>query len=403
VRVFLKPTDFRDDEILLNAYSPGGSGSEPLELHWSASLAAGMVGAMGLGDFDPIALQKKLAGKQVFLQPWVSQLEEGMQGSATPADFETLLQLVYLYFTHPREDPALFDALKQRWGAMLANRDKSPERAFADTLEVTLSRHHPRTLPLTAARLASVELEPTYEVFRDRFGDATDFTFVLVGSFEPEAIEPLVTRWLGGLPHAGRVETRPDLGIEAPEGVVSRVVRRGSEPKARTAIVFHGPFTWDRRNRHTLSSLASILEIRLREVLREELSGTYGVSVQESRRLYPDPRYQLQIGFGTDPDRLGSLSEQVFTILEEMREMGPTADEVAKVKEQQRRDHEESLRENGGWISHISFRDSHGIDLREVLDTEAVIDALTAEEVRDGARRWLDLDRYVQVSLVPAP
>jgi zinc protease len=401
VRVLLRPSSFKEDEILLSAYSPGGTSLSDDEDAISARLAGSIVPAMGLGGFSPPQLQKKLAGKQVSMRPYISELEEGFSGSSTPEDFPTLLELIYLSFTEPRRDEEVFGALMQRYAAMLANRAASPEQAFSDSLGSILTQYHPRARPLTVERLSEVELDTAFDFYVDRFADASDFSFVLVGNFVPDEIEALVARWLGGLPSTTRVEGWRDLGIRPPSGVVTQVVHRGGEPKARTSIVFSGDFVWNRDQRHAISSLAQILEIRLRERLREDLSGTYGVSVGASRQPYPWPSYNLQIGFGCDPLRLQELSDEVFAAVAEMKVDGPTADELAKVKEQQRRQFEEGMLQNGAWMSMIAFRDRYEIPQRELLSTLEQIDALDADRVQAAAIRYLDLYRYVQVSLLP--
>ena len=401
VRVLLRPTDFKEDEILVGAYSPGGSSLGSDAEHLSTDLAGAIVPMMGLGEFSPPQLQKKLAGKQVSVRPYIGSLEEGFNGSCVPSDLPTLLELVYLYFTAPREDAELFGAMKQRYAAMLANRAASPEQAYSDSLSLILSQHHPRTLPMTVERLERVELAPAYAFFRDRFADAGDFSFVLVGSFEPEAIEPLIERWLGGLPSIDRVESWRDLGIRPPSKVVTQEVHRGSEPKARTTIVFTGDFEWSRDQRHAISSMAQVLEIRLRERLREDLSGTYGASVSASRQLYPIPSYSVRIAFGCDPLRLQELGDEVFASLAEFKTSGPTEDEMLKVKEQQRRQFEEGMLQNGSWMGLIGYRDRYQIPQRELLTTLEEINDLTADRVQAAAIRYLDIDRYVQVSLLP--
>ena len=401
VRILLKPTDFKNDEILVSAYAPGGTSLGDDATHWSSDLAGSLIPALGLGEFSPTQLSKKLAGKQVSVRPYISSLEEGITGGCSLRDLETMLQLIYLYFTHPRSDPEIFESLKQRWSAVLANRAASPDRTFSDSLKVILNQHNPRAQPITAKALESVDLDTAYDFFVRRFSDASAFTLVFVGNLDPKAMEPLATRWIGGLPSSHRHQSWRDLGIRPPQQAVERIIRRGKEPRSRTAIVFTGDFEWKRRNRHALSSLGQVLEIRLRKRLREALSGTYNVTVSANRALFPVPSYSLAIDFGCAPGRLTELTDEVFAVIGEMKAQGPTANEMAKITEQQRRQYEEGLRRNGSWMGTISFRDRYGIDQREFLNTLTLIDALSAKQVQDVAVRYLDLGRYVQLSLLP--
>lgn len=400
-RIFLKPTDFKDDEVLMGAYRFGGSSMCEGEDHWSCDLAGHFIPALGVGDFTPTQFAKKLAGKQLSVRPYISRLEEGMNAACSPSDFDAMLQTIYLYFTQPRHDPETFDALRQRWSAVLANRAANPEQAFSDTLNLILARHHPREQPLTSHALEEVELQPAYEFFQRCFSDAKGFTFVFVGSLDPKKVESSIEQWIGGLPELPEHQSWRDLGIRTPDKVVTKTVHKGEEPKSRTAIVFSGDFEWNRTNRHAISSLAQLLEIRLRDLIREELSGTYAVRVAAYPSLYPVPSYSLNIMFGCDPARLDELSHEVFASLAKLKTVAPGEDEVAKLKEQQSRQLEVDLRINRKWLNWIEFRDRYGIDQREQLDSQELIDSLNAAVLQSAARRYLDLERYVQVSLVP--
>jgi len=401
VRVILKPTDFKADEVAFRAFSPGGTSLASDEDFISALFSTQAVPAGGLGSFNLVDLQKVLADKAVSVSPVVTQLEEGLAGGASPKDLETLFQLVYLHFTAPRADTAAFTALKSRFKAALANRNASPLAAFEDTITVTLAQGHFRARPLSPAVLEELDLGRAMAFYQDRFADASDFTFVFVGSFDLDSIRPLVTTYLGGLPAIGRKETWRDVGIVPPSGVIRKVVRKGLEEKAQTEIIFTGPFEYSPANVHVLRSLGEVLDIRLREVLREDLGGTYGVNVSASAARDPAPRYSLQIGFGSAPDRAEELVGIVFAQLDSLAAAGPTAEELQKVREMQRREREVALRQNGYWLNALVARYREGRDPRDILEVERMIDALDAAAIRDAARRFLPRDNYVQVMLLP--
>jgi zinc protease len=236
---------------------------------------------------------------------------------------ETLFELVYLYFTAPREDDEAVTAFLERQRAAIANRSANPDAAFGDTLQVTLSQHHPRSLPLSVERLQHIDVAAAHAFYRDRFADAGDFTFVLVGNLDMEVLTPLVQSYLGALPSTGRQDTWRDTGIRPPEGVVERVVRQGIEPRSRTSLVFTGPMEYSREDAYALSALADALEIRLREVLREDLGGTYNVQVGGSVSRRPEDRYTLDIRFGAAPERLDELVGVVFDEIERFKAEGP--------------------------------------------------------------------------------
>jgi zinc protease len=400
VRVLIKPTDFKDDEVIFRGFSPGGYGLYPVGDHLTASSAASLVSQGGLGEFSAVDLQKALAGKAASARPAIGPYSEALSGSASPDDLETLFQLIHLQFTAPRKDPQAFEVLLQRMRTVLANVGNSPGAAFGDTLSLALAQDHPRARPLSVDRLGELDLDRAMEIYADRFEDASDFTFVFVGAVELEELRPLVERYLGGLPAADRVETWADLGIRPPAGVVEKTVRRGLEPQSQTALVFTGPFLWSPEDRLGIRMVAAVLESRLREALREEMGGTYGVGVQAGYQRIPESSYELRIGFGSDPLRTEELVERVFAEIEQLKEDGPTHEEIQKVVEAERRSRETDLRENGWWTAQLAGTAESGEDPAFLLDF-SLFEGVGIESVRRDASRYLNTERFVRVSLFP--
>lgn len=398
--VWVKPTTFKMDEVHFRAVSPGGYSLAGDDAHVSAELAPTLIALSGIGEHDLIALQKELAGKRVQVQPTIAETTEGMAGMAAPADLETMLQLTHLYFTAPRRDDEALGSLRAQFGALLQNRSASPQTAFADTLAVTLAQHHPRARPPSMAMLEEIDLDAALSFYSDRFADAGDFHFVFVGAIDTASLRSLVERYLASLPTTGRQETFADLGIDPPTGVVEKTVLRGIEPKAQTRFVFTGDFDYTRENRLAMRMLAATLDIRLREILREDLGGTYGVAVAGTYDKHPDEEYAFIIDFGSDPGRADELGNVVLEELRRFQTEGPTADEVAKVTEQERRRLETSRQQNGWWATQLVFAADHDADPRNLLD-DSLIDAITIESIRAAAQQWLRLDNYVMVRLLP--
>jgi zinc protease len=400
VRVILKPTDFKEDEVLVSAFSPGGHSLSSLDQHMSATIAAQVVAMGGVGSFSMVDLQRKLAGKAVSAAPSIGELTEGISGAASPVDLETLFQLIYLYFQGPRKDTTVFRILQQQMEAFLPNRGADPREVFADTLQVTMAQGHPRARPLTTETFAEVDLDEAFAFYQDRFADASDFTFILVGAFEPDQIRPLVETYLGGLPDLDREESWVDLDMDPPVGVVEREVRKGVEPQSQTRIIFTGPFDFTFDNRLGIRIMTSILETRLREVIREDMSGTYGVGVSTSYEPVPEPRYSISISFGSDPERVEELVTAVFDVIRKLQEVGPTAEDVQTALEQERRGKEVNVLENGWWVSQLRSSYLYGMDPLLLID-ESRMERVTTETVRRDAGLWLRLDNYVRATLLP--
>jgi zinc protease len=400
-RVLLKPTTFKDDEIAFGAFSPGGHSLASDTDHTSAIFASTLAQLSGVGALSAVELGKALAGKAVDVSPYIAETREGFSGGGSPKDLKTLFELVYLYFTAPRIDSAAYQSYRTRLGQVIENRDASPETPYWDSLQVTLAQHHRRQRVMDAALLTELDLQRAFQFYQQRFADAGDFTFAFVGNFSVDSIKPLVLQYLATLPTRGRVEQWRDVGLRPPTGVVQKTVRRGTEPKSKTQIVFTGPFAYSRTERHALATLVDVLDIRLREVLREDMGGTYGVSVTQASEREPYPNYSVHISFDAAPERLDSLVTAVFTVIDSMKANGPTAADLAKVKETQRRSYELGLRENSFWLQQLMTRTQNEEDLRNVLTYPAVVDAVTPQQIRDTARKYLRMDNYVRVSLYP--
>ncbi|MCR4339814.1 MAG: insulinase family protein [Gemmatimonadaceae bacterium] len=401
VRVLLKPTDYRADEVLLTGFSPGGTSLAPDSIHTSAQFATTIASLGGVGSFSAVDLQKKLAGRSVSVMPTLGTFEEGFSAQASVADLEILFQLVYLYATAPRRDSSVVLSYQERLKASIANRGANPEAVFADTVGVTMAQGHFRRRPPTVELLDELRLDSALRFYRERFADASDFTFVVVGAFNPDSIRPLVQSYLGSLPALNRGESWRDEGIRAPGGIVRKIVRRGVEPKASTRIAFTGPFEFNRANLLALGVLGDVLELRLRERLREELGGTYSVGAGGSATNRPGTTYAFSISFGSAPERAEELTAAVFAEIEALRNNGPTADEMAKVKEMRRREYETNLQRNEYWIATLSSSLSSGLDPRDVLTFPTFIQSITPELVQQAARSYLNTDNYAQFTLLP--
>jgi zinc protease len=252
----VKPTDFKDDEVLFGSYSNGGTSLAPDSDYMSASLSSQIVALSGLGSFNRIDLQKKLAGKAAGASGSVGETGETVSGRASPKDLETMFELVYLQFTGARFDPEAYQAFKAQADQYIANRGQDPDEVFSDTVSVTMAQHAFRARPLTAETFGEVDPQKALAFYKDRFADAGDFTFVIVGNVDTTSLKPLVTKYLASLPATGRKETFKDDGITAPKGVVERVVRKGIEPKANTIIEFTGACTYSPETRVEMLALS---------------------------------------------------------------------------------------------------------------------------------------------------
>ena len=401
-RVVMKPTDFKADEVLLAAWSPGGASLAADSMYMSASLTTNIIGGSGVGNFNAVDLSKKLSGQVARIRPYIGNLEEGFSGSASPADLETLFQLAYLYGTAPRADSTVFASFLTRMNSMLSTLQTNPQSAFGDTLNVTLNDYHYRARPMSAEVLGEADLAHMQAFYAERFADFSDFTFLIVGTFQPDDLRPLVEQYLATLPSTGRKETWRDVGMRTPEGAIEKEIRRGIEPRSQVGIVFSGDMEWTMESRRALNMLRETLDTRLREVLREDLGGTYGVSVQASLRDQPYEHYQFAIVFGCDPERVDELVSKVWETIESFHEEGPEEVHLTNAREQVFRSWETGMEENGYWLSTLEFYLARGMDPARILINPAkALEEVSPADVADMARKVLRKDQYVRVTMYP--
>ena len=401
VRVVLKSTDFKNDEILFQAYSPGGYSVFKDEDLITGKMADKMMDYSGLGNFSLMDLQKLMAGKEVATTPYINALYEGLRGSVSPTDLEMLFQMIYLQFTASRQDEDAVAALLTQFRSQLENKSLSPEAAYSDTLAATMNLYHPRRQPMTVEKLALVDLNRAQELYDERFEDAGDFTFLFVGSFKIETMLPLIEQYLGTLPATGRNETWLDEGVMKPKGKIQKEVKRGVEPKSRTRIIFPGNFEYTRQNRYDMYSMMQVLRIRLREVLREDMGGVYGVSVWASMSKEPQAEYTLNVTFGCAPDRVNELTEAVLVEIKKIMKEAPDHVNIDKVKEAQRREREINIQTNSYWLNSLAVYYREGRELSDFMKFNELIEGFSGEAAQAAAARYFNLDQMVQVTLNP--
>jgi zinc protease len=401
VRVVLKPTTYKQDEIMFRALSPGGTSLASDQDFVAAETADEVIAQGGLGKLTRLDLNKVLAGTTAAVSADFSETEEGLGGGASRKDLETMFQLVYLTFTAPRADPVAFRVLTGQLKVTLANQDALPDVAFSDALDAALNQNHLRARPMSPALVDEMSLEKSLAFYKDRFADASDFTFVVVGSFDLPTMKPLVERYLASLPALHRSETAKDVGMRPPAGVVEKQVRKGIEPKSQVGIVFTGPFQNDEMHRVAIRAMAETLSGDLHRTLREDLGGTYGVSVEPRFTKRPDEEYSIAINFGCDPARVESLVKTAFQVIERYKDRGPGEAQVADTRSALLRDFQTNSQRNDYLLNRILFKYDYGEDVTDVFNMRKYYDQLTPEILRDAARAYLNTNRYVEVTLLP--
>jgi zinc protease len=403
VRMILKPTDFKNDEILISAFSPGGTSLYPDSDIMSASLAATIITQSGLGEYDLTGLQKKLSGNTARITPFISELREGINGSCSPKDLETMLQLNYLYFTHTRRDENAFDAFMSRVRNSIKPMRSTPQAIFADTLSKIVSQNSPRVFAIPSdAQIDRINLDRSVGIFKERFADASDFTYFMLGNFKVDDVIPLLETYIGGLPSIKRKDTWKDVTPGFPKGLVVVDVPKNSEPQSTVAMVWKGNFKWKDKDRQGFTMLMNILSIKCRESMREDQGGVYGVSISGSTSKFPKPKYSINSSWGCSPDNIKKLSQTVLDEMGKIKKDGPADIDLNKVKETLIRERETRLKENSFWLAALQGHYINNDRLLSLEDYKAFINSYSGDDIKAIARKYLNTESYVQVELTPA-
>lgn len=403
VKLILKPTDFKNDEILLAANRFGGQSRYGQPDMFNAGYAGLVTASMGVGAFTPIALQKTLAGKLVSVSTGLQLWTDTLSARAGQADLETMLQLLTLKFGPPRADADLFQSFISRSQDAARNSLARPESVFANAIQTTLFNGHPRVRAVPRPEdFDQIQLERTRAIYQERFASAKGLTFILVGSFSLDAAKPLLARYLGSLPTPDLPTQFVDLGIRPVQGVVQKEVKAGSEPKATVSITFAGEADYSDEEQLRLQAMQEVLNIRIVDVLREKLTLIYGGGLGGGLARVPYGHYQLGMTLPCAPENVDRVIAAALGEIQKLQETGADPADLAKVKQNWHTTHRRSLRENGYWLGRLQTATLYGDDPASLLDYDRQVDAITAADVQRAAQRYLKRDNYVQVVLRPA-
>ena len=400
VKVVLKPTDFKNDQVIFTSFGKGGASLASNDDFVSAE-NANLIAQSGVGDFSPTQLTKYMAGKTASAGAYIEDLYQGFSGSASPKDLETAFQLIYARATNPRKDVEIFNKNISDYKVVLANKNSSPSSVFADTVQAVMANYHKRGMPTNLADIDKINLDKAYAFYKDRFADASGQTFVFVGNFDVEQIKPLVTTYLASLPSLNKNENFVDNGVNPPKGKVSKTVKKGLEDKANVQLVFHDDYVYNAENNVMLDALKAALDIKITERLREKESGVYSPNVSLSVQKNPSAHYFFTISFSCAKANVDKLINAALEEVNTFAKNGVTAEDLQKFKSEELRQEELSLRENGYWLGYLTNRLKYGDNIEQVLGNTARINGVTVDATKTAAQKYLNGDNYIRLVLLP--
>ncbi|PYF75040.1 M16 family metallopeptidase [Pedobacter nutrimenti] len=399
--VLLKKTNFKNNQILFSAYAEGGSSLYTDADFQSANNAAGVVASGGVGNYNATQLDKFLSDKQVGLGPYIGDRSQGLSGSSTSKDLETAFKLIYGYFTEPRKDGDIFKGLIANAKAGLANRADDPGKVFSDTVNAVLGNYSIRRTGPSIEKIDQISLDRSFEIYKERFANASAFTFFFVGSIEEEKILPLIEKYLASLPANGAKTEAKDLNIHIPAGKITKTVYKGTEQKATVRLVFSGPYEYSYENNLKMDALKEVLEIRLLERLREQESGVYSPGASISVTKYPKERFSLTISFGCAPENTDRLIASAVDEINKLKNAGPLQQNIDKFKAEDKRSREVELKTNDFWLGYLVGQYANKEKLSQLDNYDAALNKITVSSLKETANKFIKDDNYIRLVLLP--
>lgn len=401
-KVVFRKADFEKDNISLNAYSAGGTSLYDIDMLLPARNAISFIGSYGLGDYDAIALKKVLTGKKAGCSVGIGSLYETVNGSATPQDFETMMQMLYLRFEKPRFDADAHKVVIDRTRIMMQQMEGKPNKIMQDSMQLIATNYNPRTILMNQKNLGELTIDKVEKVYRDRIADASDFTFIIVGNMDAEEVKPLVEKYIGSISSTHRNEKWIDRKVRAPKGKVEKVIELPLEtPKTTVLISLSKEMPYNLKESFEVSVLASILNLRYTENIREKEGGTYGVGVEGDVSREPVGSYSLSMQFDCEPDRAEHLKSLIYAELEKIQKEGVTAEELNKIVLNINKNREQSKHHNSYWMGVLNSYYRTGINTNDATNFENIVNSLTPADIQNFAKKLFKDADILDIMFVP--
>lgn len=401
VKVIMKPTEFKNDQILLNGFAPGGTSLASDADYTSASIAASIIGSSGISEFNQGQLDKMLADKNVNISPYINETVQGIRGGFSPRDLEFAMQMVHLYITQPRKDADIWQGNINQTKTLLANRNLDPGSVYQDTLSSVLSGKNFRGMPATVERLNAASLDKAYNFYKDRFADASNFTFVLVGSFNSDLIRPMLEAYLGSLPSTNKKETFKNLKMYPLPGQYTKTVNKGIDDKASVQLIFSGPHVYNDLNNIQLDALEEVLNIKLVERLREQESGIYSPGIKANYSKTPEGRYTVTIAFTCATANVDKLIAATLEEINKIKQTGAVQADIDKFKAEEARSTQVQLKQNAAWLGLLTSSALNNENPDEILTHVKNLDTITIQSTKETAVKYLNTANLARVILLP--
>ncbi|MEG2060484.1 MAG: insulinase family protein [Alistipes sp.] len=401
VKVVIKPTKYKADEIRLSATAKGGLSVLPNEQFYMGEMMPSINSMSGVGKFSTTDLKKQLSGKSVSVQPSVENYYSSMNGVCSPKDLESMLQLLYLNFTQPRFNENDYNTLIKMVRSQLDNVKSNPDYIAEEKFIDITYGHNFRRQMISPEIIDTFKFSELPAIYSKLYPGANSFNFVLVGNVDLETLKPLVEKYIGSIPTTKKAMTAVDDNAAPVKGnVVEDFTTPMQQPKVTVRYFFSGEMPYTLQNKVALTFLTQALSSRYLISVREEKGGTYGVHVDGSTAYVPRPTYDMTISFDTNEQMADELCEIIVKEIQTIATEGPKSEDIEKTREFLLKSWKNSLEQNSGWMHYISSK--YGPKLDYIGQYEQVLKSLTNADVQALAKKILDDKNLVKGIMRPA-
>lgn len=403
IKVTVKKTDFKNDQILLSARRFGGLNNYGIADKYNANFLTSVISSMGIGAFSPTDLRKALTGKTATINPVFGEYNEGFSGSSSVKDFESMLQLLNLYVTEPRKDTALFKSFIQKSKSQTKFMMANPQVTFIDTFYKAMYKNNPLA-PIAIPKgeyYDKINLDRSLAIYKERFGDASGLHFVLVGSLPKDTTEMLIEKYIASLPVSNKKFNFKDNGLRTAKGKININVHKGKEEKALILAVYSGEVPYSESLSLKAEAISEVLNIKIIEELREKIQGIYGGGIYSSVEKYPYNNYNYVAQLPCGPEKADTLVIALNNEINNIKTKGPSVEDLNKVKQQWIEQYKTSIKENRTWLTKIQAITLEGASVDYFLNYEKIVNALTAAQIKATANLLFNGKNVITAVLKP--
>ena len=406
ITVYLKKTEYKNDEILFSASSKGGKTLYPVEDLASADFAAEIIDRGGIASLDYNSLMKKMKGKNVGVSPSISLLTEGFSGSSTPKDLEFFFQYLNAFFTNPRIDENAFQLVMDETREQIKMITAQPMYKFIGKFLEAAMNYDPymkQAFSYDDEYFAQVDFNRAVQIYKERFANPADFNFFFVGNYDEKEMKEFVELYLGSLKTDPNKKENYDINVlkPRPDKATTQTVYAGTEEQGWMGMYICNPIDWSYRNSIIADMIGEALDIQFVKIVREKMGDVYSPMVQMGASKLPRPEMTLMILLGCDPSKTDKLADASLKILNDFKVKGPDKKTMDLVKKQMLSTRAKNIQTNRFWLSYISGKVNQDEPIITPSEYDNIVNSVTKKEMVEFMKKFFKPEIYTRADMHP--